>query len=292
MPVNRRQFIKRGIYWGIGALIASYPLFIERRRFQINTYEIPVANLPLSFNGFTIVQLTDIHYGFLMPLHVVKKLLDKASSIKSDMIVCTGDYVHQRNNTGQIENLWPELSKLTAPRGVYSVLGNHDHWADFSRSQYWLSKSGQNLRHKTVSIKRGSQRIWIGGCGDYMEDKIGLDRAFRNVPPEDCKIALAHNPDTADTFYKTQVDLMICGHTHGGQVNIPFWGTPILPVNNKSYISGLVTTPKTRLFISKGLGWTILPVRFNCLPEISVLKLSPAGNLTTPQSRSSVYLNI
>ena len=273
MAANRRQFIKRGIYWGIGALMASYPLFIERHRFQVNTYKIPVPNLPPAFNGFTIVHLTDIHYGFLMPLKVVKQLLNKANSIERDIIVCTGDNVHQRNNAGQIDALWPELSKLTAPRGVYSVLGNHDHWADFSRSRHWLNKSGQNLRHKAIAINKGAQKIWLGGCGDYMEDKIGLDLAFGNVPPGDCKIALAHNPDTADTFFKTRVDLMICGHTHGGQVNIPFWGAPILPVHNKSYISGLVTTPKTSIFISKGLGWTILPVRFNCLPEIAVLKL-------------------
>jgi predicted MPP superfamily phosphohydrolase len=276
MPLNRRQFIKRSIFWGIGALMASYPLFIERHRFQVNTYKIPVPHLPPAFDGFTMVHLTDIHYGFLMPLCVVKKLLDKANSIKRDIIVCTGDNVHQRNSAGQIDTLWPALSRLKAPQGVYSVLGNHDHWADFSRSRHWLIKSGQNLRHKAVSINRGTEKIWLGGCGDYMADNIGLDLAFGNVPPDDCKIALAHNPDTADTFFKTRVDLMICGHTHGGQVNIPFWGAPILPVHNKSYSSGLITTPKTRLFISKGLGWAILPVRFNCLPEIAVLNLIPA----------------
>jgi len=118
--------------------------------------------------------------------------------------------------------------------------------------------------------------IWIGGCGDYMEDRIGLDQAFRNVPARNCKIVLAHNPDTADTFFKTRVDLMICGHTHGGQVNIPLWGPPILPVHNKAYSSGFIVTPKTRLFISKGLGWAVLPMRFNCLPEIAILKLTAA----------------
>lgn len=273
MLMNRRQFIKRGIFWGIGGLIASYPLFIERFRFQINTYKIPVPNLPAGFNGFTVVQLTDFHYGFLMPLSVVKHLLARVKSFKKDVIVCTGDYVNQHRKTTQIDAIWPELSKLSAPHGVYSVLGNHDHWADFSRSLHWLDKSGQNIRHNAVALQKSSDKIWFGGCGDYMEDKIGLDEAFRNVPLEDCKIALAHNPDTADTYFKTRVDLMICGHTHGGQVNIPFWGPPILSVQNKAYSSGFIVTPKTRLFISKGLGWAILPVRFNCLPEISILKL-------------------
>ena len=274
--MNRRQFIKRGIFWGIGALVASYPLFIERFRFQFNTYTIPVTNLPKSFNGFTIVQITDIHYGLFMPIGVVKNLLSRVQSIKKDVIVCTGDYVNQHNKATQIDTIWPELSKLSAPHGVYSVLGNHDHWADSSRSLYWLDKSGQNVRHKAVAIRKGSEKLWIGGCGDYMEDAVGLDQAFRDVPPGDCKIALAHNPDTADTFFKTRVDLMICGHTHGGQVNIPFWGPPILSVQNKAYCRGFILTPDTRLFISKGLGWAILPVRFNCLPEIAILKLAAA----------------
>jgi predicted MPP superfamily phosphohydrolase len=274
MQMNRRQFIKRGMFWGFGALMASYPFFIERHLFQINTYKIPVPNLPRAFNGFTIVQLTDLHYGFLMSMAVVKKLLNNANSIKRDIIVCTGDYIHERNSHKETDTLWPELSRLTAPHGVYSVLGNHDHWSDFSRSLYWLEKSGQNVRHKAIPIIKGSEKIWIGGCGDYTEDEIGMDKAFRNVPPNDCKIVLAHNPDTADTLFRTRVDLIISGHTHGGQVNIPFVGTPILPVRNKRYSSGFIPTPSTHLFISKGLGCAILPVRFNCLPEIAVLKLT------------------
>jgi predicted MPP superfamily phosphohydrolase len=274
MKMNRRQFIKRSMFWGFGALMTSYPFFIERHLFQINTYKVPVPNLPRTFNGFTIVQLTDLHYGFLMSMAVVKKLLAHAISIKRDIIVCTGDYIHERHSHKATDTLWPELSGLTAPHGVYSVLGNHDHWGDFSRSLYWLEKSGQNVRHKAIPIAKDSEKIWIGGCGDYMEDQIGMDKAFRNVPPNDCKIVLAHNPDTADTPFRTRVDLMIAGHTHGGQVNIPFVGTPILPVHNKRYSSGFIQTPSTNLFISKGLGWAILPVRFNCLPEIAVLKLT------------------
>jgi predicted MPP superfamily phosphohydrolase len=86
----------------------------------------------------------------------------------------------------------------------------------------------------------------------------------------------AHNPDTADTEYDGRADLMLCGHTHGGQVNIPLVGPLFLPVRNKSYSSGLKASPKgTRVFISKGIGWSGCPVRFNCLPEIAVLELVP-----------------
>jgi predicted MPP superfamily phosphohydrolase len=144
---------------------------------------------------------------------------------------------------------------------------------DTDRSLYWLKKSGQSLRHRSVSIKKGSSYIWIGGAGDYWEDEIGIDRAFEGVPKQECKILLAHNPDSIDTNYETRLDLTIAGHTHGGQVNIPFFGTPVLPVINKAYSSGLIRTNKKNIYISRGLGWAIIPVRFNCFPEISVLRL-------------------
>ena len=119
----------------------------------------------------------------------------------------------------------------------------------------------------------------LAGVTDYREGRMlpghrsDPHEAMRAAPETDVKILLAHQPKNIFEAARAGYDLQISGHTHGGQVNIPFWGAPILPVHNKSYISGLVTAPKTSIFISKGLGWTILPVRFNCLPEIAVLKL-------------------
>lgn len=275
MKITRRQFLKQmSIYGGIG-LCASYPVFIESHLLQINYYNVPVNNLPHSFHGFKIVHITDVHYGPLVRLNFVKEVINKANGIRGDIIVCTGDYVHERNSTKQIDTVWPVLSQLKATHGVYSVLGNHDHWADFNKSKYWLSKSGQNLRHKSIPISKNGEEIWLGGAGDYFEDSIGIDTAFQNVPKEKCKIVLAHNPDTADQNYVTRVDLFISGHTHGGQVNIPFIGTPILPVKNKKYSSGYIQNSKNGVFISRGIGWAIIPVRFNCSPEIAVLNLLP-----------------
>jgi predicted MPP superfamily phosphohydrolase len=106
------------------------------------------------------------------------------------------------------------------------------------------------------------------------EDHKSFDDILNKVPEDDCRIVLAHNPDSADTNFSERIDLMICGHTHGGQVNIPFYGTPVLPVKNKNYNFGLKTSSKGQpIFISKGLGWAIYPVRFNCFPEIAVLEL-------------------
>ncbi len=282
--LTRRSFLKTGFKTGLGALLAGYPFFIERYLFETNHYQVPVRNLPDVFTGYTLVHVTDIHYGFLMPLFVIKKIINRVNRIKKDMVVCTGDYVHLSNGASNIDKVMPEVLKLKAPKGVWSVLGNHDHRAGKNRCLHWLEKGNQNLRHRAVEIKKRGKSIWIGGAGDLWEDRPGIDRAFEKTPDAACKILLAHNPDTADTYFRKRVDLMISGHTHGGQVRIPFFGAPLLPVNNKAYEKGLVRTGKTPVFISKGLGWAILPVRFNCRPEIAVLHLIPdtASHKTKP----------
>jgi uncharacterized protein len=168
------------------------------------------------------------------------------------------------------------MAQLEAERGVFSVLGNHDHWADTDRSLYWLDRAGQNLRHRVIPIEKDGKRIWLAGAGDLWEDHRSIDRLLEDVPADACRIVLAHNPDTADTPTTERVDLLIAGHTHGGQVRIPFLGAPVLPVRNKTYSCGLKTSPRgTRVFISKGVGWSVYPIRFNCPPEIAVLELVP-----------------
>ncbi len=287
MKMTRRQFINRMLVYGGIGLVGSYPILLGKHVLQINHYNIPVTNLPNNFHGFKIVHLTDIHYGPLVSLDFVKEIVKKANTIGGDIIACTGDYVHEKNSTKQIDTVWPILSQLKATHGVYSVLGNHDHWADFDKSHYWAQKSGQDLRHKSKKISKNGEEIWIGGAGDYFEDSIGIDNAFRNVPQEKCKIVLAHNPDTADQYFTTAIDLFLSGHTHGGQVNIPFVGAPILPVRNKKYSHGYIQTSRTGVFISRGIGWTIIPVRFNCYPEIAVLNLIPQKGANRNQQNAA-----
>lgn len=275
--LNRRQFLKKSILGG-GALLAAYPFLIERYIVEVNLYQIPVPHLPHNFVNFRIIHLSDLHYGFLVPKIFIESVIAKANALNGDIIVCTGDYTYEHNSTLQTNIVFPIMGRLKAKAGVYSVLGNHDHWADFDKSIEWLEKFKQNIRHKAISIEKNGERIWIGGAGDLWEDRVGINRLFAKVPSLECRIVLAHNPDTADLSFKTRIDLMLCGHTHGGQVNIPFIGAPVLPVKNKKYSSGFIRTANTNLFITKGIGWTILPVRLNCFPEISVLNLIQEKN--------------
>ncbi len=264
--------------WMMGAgcsacLMGSYPVFIERYLVQFNRYRIPVANLPAAFQGLRIAQVSDAHCGRLMPRWFVNYLLKRVNRAGADVIVCTGDYIHGRE-AAQIEVVWPMLCELCAPLGVYSVLGNHDHWGGAERSLYWLERSGQNLRGKALALEKDGERLWLAGIGDLWEDPFPVDSVLSQIPERECRIVLAHNPDSADTPFSGRIDLMLSGHTHGGQVRIPFGGAPVLPVKNKTYSSGLkMSTKQQRVFISRGIGWAIYPVRFNCYPEIPILEL-------------------
>jgi len=170
------------------------------------------------FLRFTVVHLTDLHYGFLEPLSFLEQVVEKANGLRKDVIVCTGDYVLKRvGRSPKIDKIWSVLSELMAPLGVYSVLGNHDHWVDSASSIHWLQKSGQDLRHRVHCFEREGQRLWLAGGGDLQEDHMSFDTLLETVPQGDCRIVLAHNPDSADSHFSQRVDLMVCGHTHGGQ---------------------------------------------------------------------------
>ncbi|MBT8333031.1 MAG: metallophosphoesterase [Deltaproteobacteria bacterium] len=271
--MKRRRFLKSTLYSSAFALVGFYPIFIERRKVLVNRYKIPIADLPPSFNGFTLAHLTDIHLGSFVSKSFVEEIVHTTNSLGADVIVCTGDYVMGGDTTEQVDTVWPILSKLKSKHGVYSVLGNHDHHADSNRSLYWLERSEQDIRHKCKPIYKGKERVIIGGSGDYWYDRLDIDNTFSCTDERDCRLLLSHNPDAIDTQFDTPLALVMSGHTHGGQVVIPFFGPPILPVKNKNYSSGLITTAKTKLFISRGIGCSGLPVRFNCYPEIAILEL-------------------
>lgn len=172
--MNRRNFLKYSLLSAGAALAASYPTLIERNIVQINHYTIPITTLPPAFHGFRIAQLTDLHHGFLVSESFLKGVIKRTNDLHPDMVVCTGDYVHARNSKSEIDRVWPIMAELRVKEGVYSVLGNHDHWADAQRSLYWLNQTGQNIRHSCKAIHRGNESIIIGGSGDRAQDRYGL----------------------------------------------------------------------------------------------------------------------
>ena len=256
--------------------LAVYVFLVERFMIRVRHYRIPVPNLPEAFAGFRIVHLTDLHYGPLQPLFTLRYAVWRANRIPRDITVCTGDYVLEVDSHRRMDRIWPLIGRLHAPQGVYSVLGNHDHWADTERSLEWPERTGQNLRGRSVAFERRGRKLWLAGGGDLWADKLSLDALLGEVPVSDCRIVLAHNPDSADADLSVRIDLMIAGHTHGGQFVLPFYGPPSNPVANKAYTSGLKESKNGfPVFISRGIGWGTFPVRLLCAPEIAVLELYP-----------------
>ena len=272
---SRRKFLRRTSGLMALGLAASYPFLMERYMVRVNHYRLAVKDLPAGFNGFRIVHLSDLHYGPLVPLSWLRNVFDLARKQNPDLIALTGDYVWGQEAVDYLEVIWTEMEKLSAPFGVRMVLGNHDHWAGGNVALELLESSGRSLRNRAETLTRGKDRLIVGGVGDLLEDKVLIDKALAGRDEKVPRIVLAHNPDTADLDYSSRVDLFLCGHTHGGQVNIPFVGTPVLPVRNKNYNYGIRKTPRSVAFINKGIGWAMLPVRFNCAPEIAVLHLVP-----------------
>ena len=274
MVFSRRRFMKTGMVAAGGAiLLGTYSVFIERLHFQVNRYRIDLPRLPEAFDGFRILHLTDLHYGPYQGWNYIEKAVEKASGISCDIIALTGDYMHKTHDPRKVRRMWKALNRLKAPGGVFNVLGNHDHWAGHGLAMELLETSGQSLRDKTTSLTRRGERIHLGGAGDFWEDHFEIAPVFRNIPKDEFRILLAHNPDSIDTIQGPPMDLILSGHTHGGQIVLPFFGAPKLPVKNKIYSQGLIPTENGPVFISRGIGTAILPIRFNCPPEIAILEL-------------------
>ncbi len=274
--MTRRECLKRLGFSSAGLLLAGYPVMIEPCLLEINHYKIPLPNLPPAFEGFRILQITDTHLGNITPAWFIQSVIQTANRIPCDLMVFTGDAVQSDHSAEYLQTIWSLLGELQAPLGVFAVFGNHDHWIGFDQSLHWAGKMGLSLRHQGKRLTRQNQHLWLGGLGDCWEDSPGDELCFANADAKDCKIALAHNPDTADLPLSVPIDLFISGHTHGGQVNLPFLREMAAPINNKAYLHGLVKTPSSQVFISRGIGCTGIPLRFRCTPEIAILTLTCA----------------
>jgi len=287
---ERRSFLKTTATAAAGFSVifaGSYPVLIAPGRIRVRRESVAIKGLPLTLNGLTIAQLTDIHHDEWISLHHIRESVRLANSLKPDIVALTGDYV--TSNAALIEPCMKALAELRPNIGSVSVLGNHDWWADPRATRRGLAGAGvavvDNGRIFVDAQKRmtasATEGLCIGGVGDLWEDQIEPGRAFHRVPEEMPRLLLSHNPDVAEHQSLTQeghrVDLMISGHTHGGQVRLPGMGTPIVPSSfGSKYAQGLVEGPVCPVQVSAGIGLAMLPVRLNVQPEIVLMTLISA----------------
>ncbi len=217
----------------------------EKGWIQSTRTEIAIAGLSPALAGLTICQITDIHHGPFIAIEYVKRIVELANDLKPDLIVLTGDHIYRSSE--YIGPVWAELARLRAPFGVYSVLGNHDHWEGINASRAAQAQAGipellNSNAPLTLTWPRGA-RLWLAGVGDLWEDEQNLDDALAGVPTDGTAILLSHNPDYADQVNDPRVKLILAGHSHGGQVVIPGLGPVITPCRRKYAADLSIQTP-------------------------------------------------
>lgn len=283
---SRRQFLKAGrrVALAGAAGLFGYGFLVETRRFEVTRRTFPVRGLPRSLDGLVLAHLTDLHHGPYMSLGWIREVIEATKALSPDLVLLTGDYVHQ--SPRYIRPVAEALAELKAGVGVLGVLGNHDWWEDGEETQRQFARVGvplvDNARMFVTRDRKlvsgGVEGLCVAGVGDFWEGGPNYDAALRGVPPGVPRLLLSHNPDAAEDrrFVRSghRVDLMLCGHTHGGQVRVPGFGTPMVPsLYGQKYASGLVQGPVCPVFVSRGLGTAIMPLRFRVVPEIAVVQL-------------------
>ena len=288
---SRRRFLKAGV--GLGgtglAAAAGYGMFIEPRNIEFSRRVIRLPNLLEELSGITVVQLTDLHHGPWVPASYLQSVVERVNALRPDLVLLTGDYVSTRTSS-YIDPAMDVLASLRPTIGTLAVLGNHDWWSDGKHIRRRLEEAGvwmlDNTRcflgsNRTLQAL-ASRGLCIAGVGDLYQDRQDYQAALGGLPAAMPRLLLSHNPDVAEEkrFVASglRADLMLCGHTHGGQVRIPLLGTPVVPSRyGQKYAAGLVRGPVCPVFICRGVGLSVLPVRMGVRPEVAILELRP-GN--------------
>ena len=285
-PISRRTFL--GLSLAAGSAFAAYAVGIEPSRLVVRRDEIAIPGLPKALDGLCIGQLSDPHRCPFVPRARVERAVELLIQEGPDLVALTGDFV----------SYWPDyaaeypevLARLQPRLGCFACLGNHDHYTDPNAVAAALRQAGVTvLRNAHQLVTVDDARMCIIGIDDIGASGISVHRA---EPADDLpgaldgsptsnvmRVLLAHNPDFvmgdvfAEETQQRPVQLVFSGHTHGGQVQLPMVGAPIVPSEYGSlFTGGLVEAAGTRVYVSRGAG-SSWPLRFNCLPEVNVLTL-------------------
>ncbi|WEG11525.1 metallophosphoesterase [Pullulanibacillus sp. KACC 23026] len=279
LTMNRRKFLKTSFGLITASLLATpgYSFFLERFWVETTQLSLKMSRLPHAFNGLRIVQISDLHLGFYYDVHNLEGIVRRVNQLNPDLICFTGDLVHEQLDG--IEKSIPVLKKLNASLGKVAIFGNHDfRGGDPARVQATLEKSDFHfLKNSHMTISRGKSALHIAGLDDLFGGHPDGKKALKGIPRNGFTLLLAHEPDLADWKQAVPypVDLMLSGHSHGGQIRVPFLGALYRPDGAKHYIEGLKTIGQSdmKLYVNRGIGTTYLPFRFNCRPEMTLFIL-------------------
>jgi uncharacterized protein len=277
--LTRRDFLKLA---GIAAV--GLPLYageISRHEISVQRLMVKLPRLPEAFRGLTIAQLSDFHYAQFTEPYFIRQVIERVNLLKPDVVVFTGDYI--------TKGFWPEremlrftgecaeiLARVDCPIR-YAVLGNHDCTVELYSQAMIEALEAHNipvLENRSVPLERDGARLWFAGTGDALLGRMHLDQAIPVASADEPVILLVHEPDVLPQVARHNVDLMLSGHTHGGQVRFPFLPPMFLPGLGQRYVAGLFRLGDTQLYVNRGIGTVNLPFRLNCPPEITLITLA------------------
>jgi predicted MPP superfamily phosphohydrolase len=260
---------------------------VEPTWLEVNHHQVPINDLPAAFAGLRIVQLSDFHCSRQVTLSYLHEAVDLAQAQNGDVAVLTGDFVHK--GFKYVDRIAQVLGRLSSPQGVFAVLGNHDfsvrNALGFRRHRHLhravadaLTRCGiRVLQNETVQLRRGDAHLHLSGVDDLWSRVCDLDRAFAGLCSSVPRIVLAHNPRTVERLAGRRCDLMLSGHTHGGQINLPGLGRVTLGRKARRFAAGLYRYQDTNLYVNKGVGFGFR-LRYGVRPEVAVLTLQPTSN--------------
>ncbi|MDH3974757.1 MAG: metallophosphoesterase [Deltaproteobacteria bacterium] len=258
---------------------------------ELSDNKIKIDGLPESFRGLKIAQLTDLHASAIVSNKLFSNAARLVMSQKPDLIFLTGDFVSGSTkflsghigefNRRHFDESIEALSGLKAPLGIYGVLGNHDFWSGPTALETIMTGFEKKLevkwlRNESVTIEKGGEIIHLLGVDDYWSPGCSLGKAYKGLDNWPVKILLSHNPDINEEIdlLGERIDLVVSGHTHGGQIVAPLIGQPVIPSKyGQKYRAGLVRDGARQTYVSRGIGHLLLPLRLNCPPEVTLIRL-------------------
>jgi predicted MPP superfamily phosphohydrolase len=266
---------------GLAYVTLVTPVLLRRTRI-----DAPIAALAPALEGYTIAVLSDLHYGgTITPARLIARAASLANDSSPDLIVLLGDYALSHSHFRTISRWLYEwalprmtatLRTLSAPDGVIAILGNHDYDHDATKVVAWLRSTGARvLVNECVVVERGDARLGIGGVDDWTHGRIDPAGGCAALAPDIPRVVLSHNPDGVLELAKTaRADLVVAGHTHGGQIVLPLFGAPArhCTVCDANSASGWVARSPVPLYVTTGVG-VVLPLRINCPAEVLVIRL-------------------
>ncbi|MCZ2156828.1 MAG: phosphodiesterase YaeI [Bryobacterales bacterium] len=289
MQVSRRTFLRAGGgIVGAGFATGSYAFGVEPNWFDLTQSTIPTRWLPAG-KSIRILHLSDLHASTVIPFERLTTAIRMGLSMQPDLICLTGDYI-TTDTECDLQRYRDVLAEIPKAAPTFACVGNHDggRWSELrsgfktsERIRQLLADAGIHvLQNQSAESEINGVRLHLVGLADFWTREFDSRAAFDGLPKqsEQLRIVLSHNPDTKAILQYYSWELLLCGHTHGGQVKIPFIGPPILPILDRQFYEGLHTWQGRRIYITRGVGGVYGGIRFDCRPEVTILNLVPGDS--------------